>query len=50
MDEFVFHDPTGRRARRANFGLGMVISMAALIVAAFFSTLAFAPRLTQLTL
>jgi cellulose synthase/poly-beta-1,6-N-acetylglucosamine synthase-like glycosyltransferase/spore germination protein YaaH/peptidoglycan/xylan/chitin deacetylase (PgdA/CDA1 family) len=50
MDEFVFHDPTGRRAKRANFGVGMVISAAALVVAAFFATLAFAPRLPDLTL
>lgn len=50
MDEFVFHDPTGRRARRANFGLGMVVAAAALVVAAFFATLAIAPRLPALTL
>jgi spore germination protein YaaH len=50
MDEFVFHDPTGRRARRANLGLGLLIALAALIVAAFFATLAFAPHLPQLTL
>jgi cellulose synthase/poly-beta-1,6-N-acetylglucosamine synthase-like glycosyltransferase/spore germination protein YaaH/peptidoglycan/xylan/chitin deacetylase (PgdA/CDA1 family) len=50
MDEFVFHDPTGRRARQANFGLGILVSLAALVVAAFFATLAFAPRLPQLAL
>jgi cellulose synthase/poly-beta-1,6-N-acetylglucosamine synthase-like glycosyltransferase/spore germination protein YaaH/peptidoglycan/xylan/chitin deacetylase (PgdA/CDA1 family) len=50
MDEFIFHDPTGRRARRANFGLGMVIAAAALVVAAFFATLAFAPMLPSLAL
>ncbi len=50
MDDFVFHDPTGRRARRANLGLGLVIATAALIVAAFFATLAFAPSLPSLTL
>ncbi|HEY1879679.1 MAG TPA: glycosyltransferase, partial [Caulobacteraceae bacterium] len=50
MDEFIFHDPTGRRAKRANFGLGMVIAIAALMVAAFFATLAFAPMLPSLTL
>ncbi|HEY2179457.1 MAG TPA: glycosyltransferase [Caulobacteraceae bacterium] len=50
MDEFVFHDPTGRRARRANLGVGLVIAAAALIVAGFFATLAFAPRLPSLTL
>jgi cellulose synthase/poly-beta-1,6-N-acetylglucosamine synthase-like glycosyltransferase/spore germination protein YaaH/peptidoglycan/xylan/chitin deacetylase (PgdA/CDA1 family) len=50
MADFVFHDPSGRRARRANFGLGMLVSVAALIVAGFFATLAFAPRLPDLTL
>jgi peptidoglycan-N-acetylglucosamine deacetylase len=50
MSDFVFHDPTGRRARRANLGVGLAISLAALVVAAFFATLAFAPRLPTLTL
>ncbi|MEP6968248.1 MAG: glycosyl hydrolase family 18 protein, partial [Pseudomonadota bacterium] len=50
MADFVFHDPTGRRARRANLGVGLLISLAALVVAAFFATLAFAPRLPTLTL
>ena len=50
MDEFVFHDPTGRRARRANLGVGLLVALAALIVAAFFATLAFTPHLPTLTL
>ncbi|MEO8811795.1 MAG: glycosyltransferase [Caulobacteraceae bacterium] len=50
MADFVFHDPTGRRARRANLGVGLLISLAALMVAGFFATLAFAPRLPNLTL
>jgi cellulose synthase/poly-beta-1,6-N-acetylglucosamine synthase-like glycosyltransferase/spore germination protein YaaH/peptidoglycan/xylan/chitin deacetylase (PgdA/CDA1 family) len=50
MADFVFHDPSGRRARRANLGLGLVISLILLVVAAFFATLAFAPRLPVLTL
>jgi cellulose synthase/poly-beta-1,6-N-acetylglucosamine synthase-like glycosyltransferase/spore germination protein YaaH/peptidoglycan/xylan/chitin deacetylase (PgdA/CDA1 family) len=50
MADFVFHDPTGRRARRAGLGLGLMVSLAALIVAGFFATLAFAPRLPQLSL
>jgi cellulose synthase/poly-beta-1,6-N-acetylglucosamine synthase-like glycosyltransferase/spore germination protein YaaH len=50
MDEFVFHDPTGRRARRANLGLGLLLAAAALMVAGFFATLAFAPRLPNLAL
>ena len=50
MSGFVFHDPSGRRARRANLGVGLLISLAALVVAGFFVTLAFAPRLPTLTL
>jgi len=50
MADFVFHDPSGRRARRANLGVGLLISLAALVVAGFFATLAFAPRLPNLTL
>jgi cellulose synthase/poly-beta-1,6-N-acetylglucosamine synthase-like glycosyltransferase/spore germination protein YaaH/peptidoglycan/xylan/chitin deacetylase (PgdA/CDA1 family) len=50
MDDFIFHDPTGQRAKRANFGVGLMVSLAALVVAAFFATLAFAPRLPNLTL
>jgi cellulose synthase/poly-beta-1,6-N-acetylglucosamine synthase-like glycosyltransferase/spore germination protein YaaH/peptidoglycan/xylan/chitin deacetylase (PgdA/CDA1 family) len=50
MADFVFHDPTGRRAKRANLGVGLIISAAALVVAAFFATLAFAPHLPGLTL
>ncbi|HUZ12626.1 MAG TPA: glycosyltransferase [Caulobacteraceae bacterium] len=50
MADFIFHDPTGRRARRAGMGVGFLVSLAALIVAGFFATLAFAPRLPQLSL
>src|SRR5665213_1331955 len=50
MVGFVFHDPSGRRAKQANLGVGLVISAAALVVAGFFATLAFAPRLPNLTL
>src|ERR1700724_2396226 len=50
MAAFIFHDPSGRRARRANLGVGLVISAAALVVAGFFATLAFAPRLPNLAL
>ncbi len=50
MSDFVFHDPTGRRAKRANLGVGLLIALAALVVAGFFATLAFAPRLPDLTL
>jgi peptidoglycan/xylan/chitin deacetylase (PgdA/CDA1 family)/spore germination protein YaaH/GT2 family glycosyltransferase len=48
MSEFVFHDPSGRRARRAAFLVGLVISMVFAIVAAFLATFAFAPRLPNL--
>jgi len=50
MADFVFHDPTGRRAKRANLGAGLLVSLAALVVAGFFVTLAFAPHLPNLTL
>jgi len=50
MADFIFHDPSGRRARRANLGVGLVIAAAALVVAGFFATLAFAPRLPNLAL
>ena len=50
MDNFVFHDPSGQRAKQANLGVGLVIATIALVVAGFFATLAFAPRLPQVTL
>ncbi|HEY3799377.1 MAG TPA: polysaccharide deacetylase family protein, partial [Caulobacteraceae bacterium] len=50
MADFIFHDPTGRRARRTGMGAGLLVSLAALVVAFFFATLAFAPRLPILSL
>ncbi|MFI4965523.1 MAG: glycosyltransferase [Caulobacterales bacterium] len=50
MADLVFHDPTGRRARRVRFIGGLVASFVALLVAAFFATLAFAPRLPTVSL
>src|ERR1700750_2645105 len=50
MADLVFHDPTGRRARRVRFMGGLVASFLALLVAAFFATLAFAPRLRVVNL
>src|SRR4051812_24814422 len=50
MADLVFHDPTGRRARRVRFMGGLVASFLALLVAAFFATLAFAPRLPVVNL
>ena len=50
MADLVFHDPTGRRARRVRLMGGLVASFIALMVAAFFATLAFAPRLPTVNL
>jgi hypothetical protein len=33
MADFIFHDPTGRRERRARLGVGLLVSLAGLIVA-----------------
>ncbi len=45
MTEFIFHDPSGRRARQAAFLGGLLLSVIAAVVAAFFATLVFAPQL-----
>jgi len=45
QDRHIFHDPTGKRERRAKLTLGVVISLVAAVVAGFAATLAFAPRL-----
>ena len=50
MADLVFHDPTGRRARRVRFIGGLVASFIALMVAGFFATLAFAPQLPVVNL
>jgi cellulose synthase/poly-beta-1,6-N-acetylglucosamine synthase-like glycosyltransferase/peptidoglycan/xylan/chitin deacetylase (PgdA/CDA1 family)/spore germination protein YaaH len=50
MSEFVFHDPSGRRARRAALIGGLILATVAAVVAAFFATLAFAPRLPDVHL
>src|ERR1700758_1034164 len=50
MHELVFHDPTGRRARRVRLFWGLLVSLGALLIAAFFATLATAPRLPNVTL
>jgi cellulose synthase/poly-beta-1,6-N-acetylglucosamine synthase-like glycosyltransferase/spore germination protein YaaH/peptidoglycan/xylan/chitin deacetylase (PgdA/CDA1 family) len=42
---FVFHDPSGRRGKRANVAGGMLLSFLAAIVAGFLATLALAPQL-----
>jgi len=50
MAELIFHDPTGRRQRLVRLSGGMLLALGALLVAAFFATLAVAPRLPGLTL
>ena len=50
MADYIFHDPSGRRAKRAGLTGGILIALGALLVAAFFATLAFAPRLPLLTM
>ncbi len=50
MAELIFHDPSGRRARRIRLATGVLIAVAAALAAAFFATLAFAPQMPLLTL
>jgi spore germination protein YaaH/peptidoglycan/xylan/chitin deacetylase (PgdA/CDA1 family)/GT2 family glycosyltransferase len=47
---FVFHDPSGRRARRAGLSGGVLLSFALALFAGFAATLAFAPKMPELTL
>lgn len=47
---FVFHDPSGQRARRAGQAGGLLLSLLAAIVAGFLATLALAPRLPSVQL
>ena len=50
MNELVFHDPTGRRARKMRLFWGLLVALGAALIAAFFATLAVAPRLPIVTL
>jgi spore germination protein YaaH/peptidoglycan/xylan/chitin deacetylase (PgdA/CDA1 family)/GT2 family glycosyltransferase len=50
MAGFVFHDPSGRRSRRAGLAVGLVLAAIAAVGAAFAVTLALAPRLPDLQL
>src|SRR3954467_5419651 len=50
MSDLIFHDPTGRRARLVRLTGGLLVAFGALMVAAFFATLAFAPHLPDVTL
>ena len=47
---FVFHDPSGRRGKRASLAGGLLLSFMAAIVAGFLATLALAPQLPVLRL
>ena len=49
-EPFVFHDPSGRRARRAGQAGGLMLSLLAAIVAGFLATLALAPHLPDVQL
>ena len=50
MAGFVFHDPSGRRGRRAGLAIGLVLATIAAVGAGFAATLALAPRLPSLEL
>ena len=45
MASLVFHDPSGRRGRRAGLALGLVLAGVFAILAAFVATLAVAPQI-----
>jgi cellulose synthase/poly-beta-1,6-N-acetylglucosamine synthase-like glycosyltransferase/spore germination protein YaaH/peptidoglycan/xylan/chitin deacetylase (PgdA/CDA1 family) len=49
-DPFIFHDPSGRRARRSGQAGGLLVSLLAAIVAGFLATLLLAPRLPTVQL
>ena len=49
MTNLVFHDPSGRRARRAGLGVGLLLAALFAILGAFVATLAFAPRIPGVT-
>jgi cellulose synthase/poly-beta-1,6-N-acetylglucosamine synthase-like glycosyltransferase/peptidoglycan/xylan/chitin deacetylase (PgdA/CDA1 family)/spore germination protein YaaH len=46
----VFHDPSGRRGRRAGLALGLVLATIAAVGAGFAATLALAPKMPNLDL
>ena len=50
MADFVFHDPSGRRARRIGLAIGLILSFIAAIGAGFAVTLAMAPHLPNVRL
>jgi cellulose synthase/poly-beta-1,6-N-acetylglucosamine synthase-like glycosyltransferase/spore germination protein YaaH/peptidoglycan/xylan/chitin deacetylase (PgdA/CDA1 family) len=50
MSTPVFHDPSGRRAKRTGFLGAVLISLLAAVVAGFLATLALAPKLPDISL
>ncbi|HVY33702.1 MAG TPA: polysaccharide deacetylase, partial [Caulobacteraceae bacterium] len=50
MPDFIFHDPSGRRARRVGLATGLILSFIAAIGAGFAVTLAMAPHLPDVRL
>jgi cellulose synthase/poly-beta-1,6-N-acetylglucosamine synthase-like glycosyltransferase/spore germination protein YaaH/peptidoglycan/xylan/chitin deacetylase (PgdA/CDA1 family) len=50
MAGFVFHDPSGRRGRRAGLAIGLALATVAAVGAGFAATLALAPPLPDLQL
>lgn len=50
MAGFVFHDPSGRRGRRAGLAIGLILATIAAIGAGFAATLALAPKMPNLQL
>src|SRR4051794_6750148 len=50
MADLIFHDPSGRRARLVRLTGGLAVALLAAVVAAFFVTLALAPKLPGVTL
>jgi spore germination protein YaaH/peptidoglycan/xylan/chitin deacetylase (PgdA/CDA1 family) len=50
MAGFIFHDPSGRRGRRAGLAIGLVLATIAAVGAGFAATLALAPKMPNLQL
>ena len=49
MNKSVFYDPSGKRARRAGFLLGLALALMLAIFAAFAATLALAPHIPNIS-
>jgi cellulose synthase/poly-beta-1,6-N-acetylglucosamine synthase-like glycosyltransferase/peptidoglycan/xylan/chitin deacetylase (PgdA/CDA1 family)/spore germination protein YaaH len=50
MAGFIFHDPSGRRGRRAGLAVGLILATIAAVGAGFAATIALAPQLPNLQL